>query len=98
MFSDDIDTCRRIYGGILQNAFSEVSYAEGGSAVDDFVRLSCMRTKALWNSTFSYWSAFIGNVLFENSEKSGYVPSVFSKYEHALTRCDPAWNLVMVRG
>lgn len=57
-----------------------------------------MRAKVLWNSTFSYWSAFVGNVLFENSEKSVYVPSAFSKYEHARTRCDPAWNLVAVRG
>lgn len=96
MFSDDIDTCRRIYGGILQNAFSEVSYAEGGSVVDDFVRLSCMRTKVLWNSTFSYWSAFIGNVLFEGSEKNVWVPSRFSCVESASTRCDPMWNFINV--
>lgn len=88
--------CRRIYGGILQSAFSEVAYVEGGSVVDDFVRLSCMRTKVLWNSTFSYWSAFVGNVLFENSERCICCPSKFSSMDSARTRCNPKWNFIQV--
>lgn len=67
VFSDDINFTQKNYDGIIRSRIKTVNYNCGTKDTDDFIKFACIRNKILWNSTFSYWAAFVGNVLYPDS-------------------------------
>lgn len=78
------------------NGRFEVVYSDNTTDIDDFIELSQMKNKILWNSTFSYWTAFISNVLYEDSYKNIFVPSKFTSKESNVSRINPKWTVIEV--
>lgn len=98
VFSDDTDMCRMEHGKFLSDIFENVFYPSVNDPVTDLCRLSTFRNKILWNSTFSYWSAFIGNVLNRGSEGSVISPDrQFNGENPEWHREDPKWDIVDTR-
>lgn len=63
IFSDDCKLTYELYDNLFKRFFSSVIYHNNTTDIDDFYTLSLFKHKILWNSTFSYWSAFISNVI-----------------------------------
>lgn len=96
VFSDDIELVRTKYGKKLSERFDVIEYADKGNAEDDLIRMSLFKNKILWNSTYSYWSAFIGDVIYKNNEHNVLVPNKFSSIENSMSRINPKWTVIEV--
>jgi len=96
VFSDDIVECRNRYDNIFRERFSNITYETQQSGTEALVRLSVFRNKILWNSTFSYWAAFIGNVLNCNSYENVLAPSRFNTNEPMCNHLNPLWRIIYV--
>ncbi len=95
VFSDDTEGCRRDHGKFLSDNFEAVFYPSVSDPVEDLCRLATFRNKILWNSTFSYWSAFIGNVIHRDSEGLVVSPDrQFTGENPEWRREDPKWDIV----
>lgn len=88
VFSDDIPYTEQVYGERLIKRFIGVRYHENISPVDDLVTLSRFKKKIIWNSTFSYWAAYIGDVLYGDAHET-IVPLMHKKNLNG----DIAWQL-----
>lgn len=75
--SDDIDWCKQELGALGRYA-DVVRFAPGGDARRDFCLLANSRRLVLANSTFSYWGAYVSNVVFGNWD-STWVPNFHSR-------------------
>lgn len=93
VFSDDLPLCREKYNDILSKRFKTVEYNEETVFEKEFVRLSLFKNRINWNSTFSFWTAFIGNVVHDHSGVT-ICPSMFNKVNRIETRIDPRWTVV----
>lgn len=93
VFSDDIPMCRELYHPVLSQRFNVVEYNEEKSFEKEFVRLSLFKNHINWNSTFSFWTSFIGNVVHGHSGIT-ICPSMFIKNEGIETRVDPRWSVI----
>lgn len=72
----------------------KILYSSNKTDIEDFIEFASLKNKICWNSTFSYWAAFIGNVLYENSYKSVYAPSLFTSIEPVNDHLNPQWNSI----
>lgn len=96
IFSDDIKLCKKMYHNILKTRFHNIIYDNIGSTIlSQFIRLSKYKYKIIWNSTFSIWTAFIGDILYKYSGITIY-PSKFMKNENMILRCNPIWKEIKV--
>jgi len=95
--SDDIPWCRQNLSG-LKSHVESLNFASDSSAARDFFLLAASRRLALANSTFSYWSAHVSNVLFENWHLT-WVPDFHSRCvnQGAPWQLDPRWNRIPCR-
>lgn len=93
VFSDDLPLCRGKYNDILSRRFKTVEYNEETVFEKEFVRLSLFKNRINWNSTFSFWTSFIGNVVHDHSGAT-ICPSRFDKNDGIETRIDPRWTVV----
>ena len=93
VFSDDISLCKREYDALLKENFDEVEYHETNSLLQDFVDLSMFKDKILWNSTFSYWTGFISDVIYED-KGTIVVPDTFMRDVPASSRINPRWTMI----
>ena len=73
--SDDIDMCRATLDQTLRMYVRNVDYAQSGGSVEDLIKASLHVNKILFNSTYSYWAAFIGARLFDH--QCVILPDVF---------------------
>ena len=80
---------------MLSKRFKKIKYITCGTIIDDFAELSHYKYKIIWNSTFSYWSSFISDIIYNHT---GIIacPSLFSDKEDSLTRCPPHWKHIPV--
>lgn len=65
IFSDDVEMCKKQYHNILKNRFQKVKYITYNDFLNDFIELSFYKNKILWNSTFSFWTTFISDVIYD---------------------------------
>ena len=72
---------------------TQIEYNEETVFEKEFVRLSLFKNRINWNSTFSFWTSFIGNVVHDHSGVT-ICPSKFSKTDCIKTRIDPRWTIV----
>lgn len=93
IFSDDLGLCRKLYDHLLHERFAVVEYDEGGDVLGQFRRLTMYKNKIIWNSTFSFWSSFISDVI-HNYSGITIVPSKFTKDEFIQSRANPRWTIV----
>lgn len=96
VFSDDITLVKTQYGDILSERFHNVEYIIGGNAEDDLIKMALFKNKILWNSTYSFWGAFIGDVIYRNDNHNVFVPSKFSSIESSSSRINPKWSVIEV--
>lgn len=95
IFSDDVDLCEKLYGNILRKRFININISKETSTEIEFAKLSLFKNKILWNSTFSYWSAFISDVIY-NDTCNIICPSKFTLFDKASDRVDPCWIQINV--
>lgn len=96
IFSDDCKLTQTLYDKIFKDFFINIKYHNDTTDIQDFYMLSMFKYKILWNSTFSFWSAFISNIIYEQSEKCIFVPELFNIKSHSTSRCNPLWNYIQV--
>lgn len=96
IFSDDINYVKKNYIDCIKNRFDVVLFSGNTNSIDDFIDLCSYKNKILWNSTFSYWAAFIGNVIYENSYDKIFAPSIFVRSEPLVNRVNPLWRNICV--
>lgn len=96
LVSDGIQLSMKLYRKQLLKYFDKIYYVVNKTYVDDFTSLSCYKYKILWNSTFSWWSAFISNVLYPNSEKCVFVPCNDNYFSTSKLRVNQKWNIIDV--
>ena len=95
VYSDDFMHARE-YAGVFRAAGFSVNWMEGGSMEGDFAGLSCHRRRILWNSTWSYWTAYIGNVLFGDNHSEVIAPWFHVSWFNggAAHQLDPRWTVL----
>jgi len=100
VFSDDIDLCKRQFGSTISEKFSKVTYLDDNESPDamatlkDFLRLSLFKHKIIFNSSFSAFAAYVGNVLYPSSFDCVYAPA-FDFQDRFSDRNNYLWNLVL---
>lgn len=65
VFSDDLNYCFENFYDIFSVNFKNIKYI-CYSQEEDLLNLSFFKYKIIWNSTFSFWSAYIASVLYNN--------------------------------
>ena len=93
VFSDDLPLCMEKYNDILSKRFKTVEYNEETVFEKEFVRLSLFKNRINWNSTFSFWTSFIGNVVHDHSGVT-ICPSRFNKNYGIKIVIDPRWTVI----
>lgn len=95
VFSDDIPLCKKLYHGILKNRFNNIEYFDETDILTQFKELTYFRNKIIWNSTFSFWASFIGDVIYRNSGIC-ICPSKFNIKTHIKEKVKPNWKIIDV--
>lgn len=100
VISDDIDLSKNQFDSIFSKQFKTTIYLEPdkddsiqSSTLKDFLRLTLFRHKILFNSSFSTFSAYVGNVLYPGSFNYVYAPA-FDIHKKFSDRNNYLWNLV----
>ena len=98
VFTDDVEFTKNKHGDLFSSRFNSVSYTERVNDSEDLLLLALHRNKILLNSTYSYWSARIGDALYGEDGTNVIVPNVGTvvgePYEmHATGK----WNAIDVR-
>ena len=106
IYSNDNELNFRLYDNIFKKFFGRISYVTGTTVIQDFVGLSLTKTKILFNSTFSFWSSFVSNVVFQDSERNifcpdRYIAKISEKNEFCDVipisfECNPRWNFIKI--
>jgi hypothetical protein len=93
--SDGIDWCRLKLDAILRRHAGQVEYVVGRSAQEQFRSVATSMRVIGTNSTFSYWAAYVSNMLFGSSAHV-IMPDFHRRmkndgraYQH-----DPEWDIV----
>ena len=96
VYSDDINTAKELYDDILHTRFSCVNYIKNDTVTDLYL-LSMYKYKILWNSTFSYWSGYISNVIY-NYDNLILVPNFHFKLllKGLAWHLNPKWSIIKV--
>lgn len=92
VFSDDIPLCKDLVEPLAHGR--RVEYSGNSSDYEDFIELAGFRNKVLSNSTFSYWSAFVGNVIWPDSYGSVCAPAKFAAFAPRLSHVNPQWTCI----
>jgi hypothetical protein len=78
--------------------FNNVEYVTGNDIHEDLLLMSKFKNKILLNTTFSAWSGFIGDVLYE--KHNVFVPSYLDKFDKICNKfaryANPKWNIINV--
>ena len=104
--SDNISICRE-YDSLFLRYFDEdnieyVNNSGKNKVLQDFRLLCLAKHKIIFNSTFHYWSSFISNRIFRNSEKCIWCRNLFyvdpktNSIVYAYDRVNPKWNIIKV--
>lgn len=94
--SDDSSKNKVEYSEILESKFKEIEYVSSDDLLTDMFTIALGKYKIIWNSTFSYWGAFIGNTLL-NDRHLTFAPSVFTKHNPTSDHCLKGWNIMKVK-
>jgi hypothetical protein len=92
--SDDPDWCR-LKLGFLADQHS-VTYVEPGRPLEHFWELCGARRLILTNSTFSYWGAYVSNVVHGDNHQQVWAPWFHRRDIHdgRAWQLDPRWSVV----
>jgi hypothetical protein len=71
-----------------------IYYSNNKIDIDDFIELSCFKYKILFNSTFSYWTGFISNVLYKNNYTDIFAPAKFMSVGIDKSHVNPKWTII----
>lgn len=96
VYSDDFNYAKK-FDDIFKKFNFNVTYNENTGMISDFVALSSYRHKILWNSTFSYWTGYISNVLFNGENYQDiFVPEYHVSWVNGgkAWQLNPKWNIV----
>jgi hypothetical protein len=93
--SDDPGWCRLKLGFLAEHA-ARVEHLEPGRPHDDFRALASARRLVLANSTFSYWGAYVSNVLHGDNHAQVWAPWFHRRdiREGRAWHLDPRWSVV----
>lgn len=93
--SDDPLWCQSRLG-FLYRRCSSLSFSGGDSALRDFAVLANARWRVLANSSFSYWSAYVGDRLDDNRHCVTVAPSFFDRSVNngQAWQLDPDWSVI----
>ena len=92
--SDGLDWCRARLGWLGDAA--PVDFASPVSAVDDFVRVASATRIIVTNSTFSYWAAYVSNMLHGGTHAQVWAPRFFDRSRNGGRGwlLDERWSVV----
>lgn len=96
VYSDDFEYAQK-FDSIFKKFNFNVHYMSDSSPVNDFISLSIYKNKIIWNSTFSYWTAYISNVLYNGTNyKNIFAPKfhVIHKNNTMSWHLNPKWNII----
>lgn len=92
--SDGIDWCHARLGWLAD--YAPLTFADGETPMQNLVTVATARRLVLTNSTFSYWGAYISNVLHRDNHAHVHAP-----WFHARTiadgrayQLDPRWTII----
>lgn len=94
--SDGMDWCRARLGWLSDHTDELIFNDSGLSPVAQFSQLASTRRLIVTNSTFSYWAAYVSNVLHGDNHEQIIAPWFHSRgvlYGRAW-QLDPRWNIV----
>ena len=96
IYSDDNVLNKELYEETFKLHNVKTNYVISNDPIYDLKELSFYKYKILWNSTFSYWSAFIAECRYKNIgiKNMTICPIKFSAVENAITRCKKEWILI----
>lgn len=96
VYSDDM-TYAQLFDNIFRKYNFTVNYQFDSSPLNDFLSLSVYKNKIIWNSTFSYWTGYISNVLFNQTNyKNIFVPKFHVLHINGTNawQLNPKWNII----
>lgn len=91
--SDDLDWCREHLAWLQDLA--PVRFGAGArTPLRDFCEVATRRRLIITNSSFSYWAAYVSNVLFGDNHASVHVPRMhrWDMFEGDAWQLDPRWR------
>jgi hypothetical protein len=91
--SDDPEWCRAHLSWLQDVAL--VSYVSEGP-IEHFTTVASARRIVLTNSTFSYWAAYVSNVLHSDNHAAVWAPAFFDRSQNGgrSVGLDPRWSVV----
>lgn len=92
--SDGADWCR-VHLGWLEE-IAPVRFKQSGDPIQDFVTIATSRRLVITNSTFSYWGAYISNVLMTDNHAQVIAPRFFDRSQNGgkSWMLDTRWSIV----
>ncbi|RPF26389.1 alpha-1,2-fucosyltransferase [Georgenia muralis] len=92
--SDGLDWCRSRLDGLLHSFAPSVLYAEG-SPLENFRTVATARRLIGTNSTFSYWGAYVNDVLHGPTAQV-IMPRFHARVgnDHRAYQLDPRWTII----
>lgn len=94
--SDGIEWCRTSLDGLLSRDGAQVTYASAADSPMDHFRTVCTSSRIIGtNSTFSYWAAYVSNVLY-GRESQVVMPAFHARHMDAgrAYQLDPSWDII----
>lgn len=93
--SDGIEWCRLKLDALLREHAEAITYVEGESPQDNFVRVAAARRLIGTNSSFSYWGGYVSNVL-HGADSQVIMPRFHARLGESpdAYQLDPAWTIV----
>ena len=94
--SDGIEWCRASLDGLLSRDGAQVTYASAVDSPMDNFRTVCTSSRIIGtNSTFSYWAAYVSNVL-HGRESQVVMPAFHARHMDSgrAYQLDPDWEII----
>lgn len=93
--SDDPLWCRNALA-FLSSRCSSLTFSGGDSAIRDFAVVANARWRVLANSSFSYWSAYVGDRLDDGRPSVTVAPMLFDRSvnDGRAWQLDPNWLVI----
>lgn len=94
--SDDAEWCRRNLSWLADKGRDVAWHGPNGDPMDHFVRLASARRLILGNSSFSYWGAYVSNVLHGDNHELVWAPRFHRRdiNDGVAWQLDPTWSVV----
>lgn len=91
--SDDIEWCKRELS-FINDYSNNIQYETNKSPIEDFMKICTANQLIITNSTFSYWGAYINNVI--NPKSKIFVPDFGSKEfkDYKAIQLNPNWEII----